>query len=107
MANISVSVKNEYKQKNSLIRVVDQTRFETDSDLKSLASYITNRRFDNPNVFTEPCKECEGYGIVNEKIVVDDIGQYLVGDICKRCNGLGRFNFIEAIKNSKKLKNDI
>lgn len=95
---------NEYKNVEDQVKVLDGIWFESTGDLSSTASYITNRRFDNPELFTEPCKCCEGYGIVNEVIVQDDNEQYLVGSICKNCNGLGRFDFIEAIKFSKRVK---
>lgn len=107
MENRISNMWNEYTQKNELTKVASQVCFETNSDLYSFASYITNNRFNHPEVFTEPCKKCEGYGIVNETIVMDDNDQYLVGKICNRCNGFGRFNFIEVIKYSRKFKNDI
>lgn len=70
--------------------------FEADRDINDIANIITNGRFDNVNgVYIYNCSYCEGYGFINEELIVDDVNNKLYGELCMYCEGKGKFTFTE------------
>lgn len=80
--------------------------FEADRDINEIANIVTNGRFDNVNeVYIYNCPYCEGYGFINEELIVNDFYQYLYGELCLYCDGKGKLTFTEYFLNYPNIKN--